>query len=448
MNPDAYRIEILRERYEEHFETAQNRRRAGTKREAARYFDRAADTLAELADAEGTDRETQIARLQRAADILRSGEDLEDHFTNSQRGSSDDRVSSDDQGRRASSDDRDVADDRDNGVGATGDRRGADEDDEIRQQMESFICETQTTWDDIGGLEDVQRDLKRAIALGSIRDTPDAVSASDRILLFGPPGTGKTLLASAVAGSIDANFFQVELGNLLSKWYGESSKQITALFETAADLSPSVIFLDEVDSLTQSRSSDMNETSRRVLDTLLAELDGVEKSSDSFVLTLAATNTPWALDSAIRSRFPRRIHVPLPDETAATEIVRIHTVAGGVDFDGRPREFVPDPSSMTDAATPVESIARKCIDDGYTGRDIEALCREAVSNMVARRNPDLEELVDQSVEHLRSHSLDVGSIRPRDVHHAFGATTPSLEESAVARFYDWNAEFGSRSIGE
>lgn len=438
MNPDAYRIEILRERYEEHFETAQNRRQNGTKREAARYFDRAADTLAELADAEGTDRETQIGRLQRAADILRSGEDLEEHFTDGQRRSS--------EGRNPSSS---STGDGDDDVGGNETRRGGeDEDDEIRQRMESFICETQTTWDDIGGLEDVQRDLKRAIALGSIQDTPDAVSASDRILLFGPPGTGKTLLASAVAGSIDANFFQVELGNLLSKWYGESSKQISALFETAADLSPSVIFLDEVDSLTQSRNSNMSETSRRVLDTLLAELDGVEKSTDSFVLTLAATNTPWALDSAIRSRFPRRVHVPLPDETAATEIVRIHTVDGGVDFDGHPHEFAPDPSPAADATEPVASIAHKCVDDGYTGRDIEALCRGAVNNMIARRNPDLEGLVDRSVEYLRSHSLDIGSIRPRDVHRAFEATTPSLDESAVARFYDWDTEYGSRSIGE
>ncbi len=426
MNPDAYRIEILKEQYEEHFEVAEQQRRNGNTREAARYYDRAASTLEKLADAEGSDRGTQISRLNRAADILRRGDDLEDHFKENQ---------------PQSPDTQDRGPDRsDRSLDSTGDE-------DIQKRMESFICETDTTWDDIGGLDDVQRNLKRAIALGSIRDKPDAVSASDRILLFGPPGTGKTLLASAVAGSIDANFFKVELGNLLSKWYGESSKQISALFETAADLSPSVIFLDEVDSLTQSRSSDMNDTSRRVLDTLLAELDGVEKSSDSFVLTLAATNTPWALDSAIRSRFPQRIHVPLPDVEAATEIVRIHTVDGGVKFDGRPHEFVPETTTSVDDI-PAAVIARKCVEEGYTGRDMEGLCREAVNSMISRHNPDLARLVDRSVDRLESHSLEVGGIRPQDVRHAFETTTPSLGEADIARFAEWDDEYGSRPGGD
>lgn len=426
MNPDAYRIEILKEQYEEHFEVAERQRRNGNTREAARYYDRAANTLEKLADAEGSDRGAQISRLNRAADILRRGDDLEDHFKENQPQSPDTQDRDPDRSNRS--------------LDSAGDE-------DIQKRMESFICETDTTWDDIGGLDDVQRNLKRAIALGSIRNKPDAVSASDRILLFGPPGTGKTLLASAVAGSIDANFFKVELGNLLSKWYGESSKQISALFETAADLSPSVIFLDEVDSLTQSRSSDMNDTSRRVLDTLLAELDGVEKSSDSFVLTLAATNTPWALDSAIRSRFPQRIHVPLPDVEAASEIVRIHTVDGGVEFDGPPHEFVPENTTSVDIDNPVTVIARKCVDEGYTGRDMEGLCREAVNSMVSRHNPNLARLVDRSVDRLESHSLDVGGIRPQDVQYAFETTTPSLAEEDIARFYDWDAEYGSHPGG-
>jgi SpoVK/Ycf46/Vps4 family AAA+-type ATPase len=421
-DPNSYRIEILRDQYEDLFESAQQAREKGNKREAARAFDKAAAALEELGEAEGKDRSAQITQLKQGADILRSGEDLEDHFKNSNRRSKTNGPEGDESNHGTVPD--------------------AGEDAEIRTQMESFICETETTWEDIGGLKAVQQNLKRSIALGSIEEKPPAVTANDRTLLFGPPGTGKTLLASAVAGSLDASFFKVELGNLLSKWYGESSKQISALFDTAADLSPSVIFLDEVDSLTQSRSSDMNETSRRVLDTLLAELDGVEKTSDSFVLTLAATNTPWALDSAIRSRFPQRIHVPLPDVEAATEIVRIHTLDGGVEFEGPPHEFAPT-RAVDEAASPAMAIGEKCVSEGYTGRDMEALCREAVNSMVKRHNPELASLVDDSVERLTSHSLAVEPLLPRDFEHAFETTSPSLSEEDVARFYEWEDKYGS-----
>ncbi len=423
MTHDAYRIEILREQYEDSFESAQEHRREGRKQAAARAYADAAETLAKLDEASDVDRAHQVERLERAAEILRRGEDLEDHFKRNQESTGD-------------------------GPSGGGDGPppgGGEGDEEMRAQMESFIAETSTTWQDIGGLDDVQHDLKQAVALGSIADKPDAVSATERVLMFGPPGTGKTLLASAVAGSLDATFFKIELGNLLSKWYGESSKQISALFETAAELSPSVIFLDEVDSLAQSRDGDMNETSRRVLDTLLAELDGVDKGSDDFVLTLAATNTPWHLDSAIRSRFPKRIHVPLPGVDAATEIIRIHTVHGGVEFEGHPTAFVDDPGLASDGDSPARAIARRCVDDGYTGRDMEALCRAAVNNMIDQRNPDLARLVDESVKRLRSHTLDVGRIQPRDIAHAFATTAPSLPEEDVARFYDWNDEYGSQT---
>ncbi|WP_435366028.1 AAA family ATPase [Haloarchaeobius sp. DYHT-AS-18] len=421
MKYDAYRIEILREQYEDSFESAQQHRREGRKEAAARAYADAATTLSKLDEATDEDRAHQVKRLERAADILRRGEDLEDHFKRNQ----------------------EPAGDQAGGGGPPA--VGSGENDEMRAQMESFIAETETTWADIGGLDDVQHDLKRAVALGSIANKPDAVSATERILLFGPPGTGKTLLASAVAGSLDANFFKVELGNLLSKWYGESSKQISALFETAAELSPSVVFLDEVDSLAHSRDGDMNETSRRVLDTLLAELDGVEKGSDDFVLTLAATNTPWILDSAIRSRFPKRIHVPLPDVDAATEIIRIHTVHGGVAFGGHPGAFVDQTENARDVDSPERAIARRCVEEGYTGRDMEALCSAAVNNMVTRHNPDLAHLVDESVKRLRSHTLDLGRIEPQDVTHAFATTSPSLPEEDVARFYDWDDEYGSRT---
>lgn len=427
---DRYRAEILQQQYEDYFRKAQARRHGdGTGREAARYYERAAHALERLAAAKNEDRSDDVEDLRRASALLRRGKDLARFF---------------DDGLDSS---RKAADDRESEPVLESDRSG-EGDDEIRGRIESFICETDTTWADIGGLEGVKVRLKRAIALGAVDGKPEAVSATDRILLFGPPGTGKTLLASAVAGSLDATFFQVELGNLLSKYYGESSKQISALFDVAEELSPSVLFLDEVDSLTQSRDKELDDTSRRVLDTLLAELDGVVKADDAFVMVLAATNTPWDLDSAIRSRFPQRIHVPLPDVDAATEIVRIHTVHGGVDFAGRPGEFVTDDLDVRDCPDVPSAIARQCVDRGYTGRDIGALCREAIDGMVARHNPALPRLADESIERLQEHDLETGPIVTRDVERAFEATRAALPESEIEDFHEWDAKYGSGNPGD
>lgn len=424
MDPSAYRKGLLERKYEEHFEQAEQLRRDDRKQRAATRYEKAADVLEKLDETDDTDRSEEIERLQRAASILQRGEDLSTYMNQDATAT----------GQSQSEDE----------TGGSPEAEEATEDEEaVRRRIQSFISETDTTWADIGGLEDVVTQLKRSVALGAVGNKPSAVSATDRILLFGPPGTGKTLLASAVAGSLDATFFQVELGNLLSKYYGESSKQISALFEVAEELSPSVIFLDEVDSLTQSRDGGMNDTSRRVLDTLLAELDGLDKSNDSFVLTLAATNTPWSLDSAIRSRFPQRIMVPLPDVDAATDIVKIHTVGGGVSFTGDPSAFIPGGGEPRQTTSVPRAIAAECVRDGYTGRDLEAHCQRSVSNMVYRENPALESLVDDSLAHLRDHDLEVGPIVPADVIAAFESTTPSIPEDDVADHYEWNQEYGS-----
>lgn len=427
MRSNDYRIEFLRNQYEQAFNDGEQLRANGSKRKAAHQYEQAALALSKLAEETGNDRSADVENLQQAARLLRQGEDLDGHF---------EQDVPDSQGG-------DQPPDASNRSPA--ERAEGQSDDDIRRRIETFISETDTTWDDIGGLEDVITQLKRSIALGAVQNTPPAVAASDRLLLFGPPGTGKTLLASAVAGSLDATFFQIELGNLLSKYYGESPKQISALFDVAEDLAPSVIFLDEVDSLTTSRSDDMDGTSRRVLDTLLAELDGIDKSSDEFVLVLASTNTPWDLDSAIRSRFPRRIHIPLPDVTAATEIVRIHTTDGGVEFGGSPARYAQGTHAPEEATVP-EVIARECVDRGFTGRDVQALCRTAVARMVYRENPNLEMLVDESVDRLLDHDLSLAPLTPADVRAAFDHTTASLQATDLEGYRDWDDQYGSQGL--
>jgi SpoVK/Ycf46/Vps4 family AAA+-type ATPase len=412
-----YKEEILQKQYEELIQRGDEARSNGNKQEAAKAFKQAANRRKKLQNIRNKDYSDDIEKLETAAKRLRDGQSLQSSTV-------------------SSGSDGDTSD-------RARDSTGAQEDEEDYQaQVESFISQTDVTWDDIGGLDEVKSELKRTITLGGISDKPDAVAATDRVLLFGPPGTGKTLLASAVAGSLDATFFDVKLGGLLSKYFGETSKQITALFDLAEEMSPSIVFLDEIDALTQSRESDLDETSRRVLNTLLSELDGIDKSDDSFVMVLGSTNTPWDLDQAIRRRFPRRVLIPLPDVEAAAEIAAINTVQGGVTFEGSPSAFqISDTDRRIDSA--IEAIASECIHRDYTGSDVEAVCRAAVNSMINRSNSGLESVADQGFEAVEAYDLTIDAVRPKDVRNAFKRTSASLSQESVRRFDEWNREFGS-----
>ncbi|MEE9611405.1 MAG: ATP-binding protein, partial [Desulfatiglandales bacterium] len=251
--------------------------------------------------------------------------------------------------------------------------------DEFETYADSLISKSTVKWGEIGGLEPVKSLIKETIVISAVQ-RPDAIKPWKGILLFGPPGTGKTLLASATAGSLEATFFDVSVGQVLSKYYGESSKIVTAIFNAARRHTPSIVFLDEFDSIALSRGADIDESSRRTLSSLLSELDGFQdKGSDLFLLTIAATNTPWDLDTAVLSRFPKRIYVPLPDETACEEIIKIHTVKGGLELE--------------DDVSPPE-LAKRSVEKMYAGRDLKNLCTQAIWNMVKSENPDLGSLAD------------------------------------------------------
>ena len=452
---------ILRRRFEERRRAAESDRRAGDREAAAEQYRGAAEALSALAELRGVDRSDDIAELRRAADLLAAGEPLESApgaATGTDAAGAADRPTGDRSG-----------DDSDAGHGggprgSPGPSDGGGDDEEFRGVAESFVVSTDATWDDVGGLDPVVETVKRSVVLGAVDGTPPAAGDTKGVLLHGPPGTGKTLLASAVAGSLDTTFFEVNTGDLLSKYFGESSKQITALFEVARELAPSVVFLDEVDALTAARDDGTDGAARRVLDTLLSELDGLD-DGDEFVLPLASTNTPWDLDRGIRRRFEQRIYVPLPDRAAAREIVALHTVDGGVAFEeAPPAAFLPAAdSSGPDAAaadgavpsesrasepgdygSPVEAVADECVRRGFSGHDIAVLCKEAVNDTIFRANEDLAARADEGdVQSLQSYDLAVPPLSPGALRRAFGTVSPSLVEDELRRFESWHEEYGT-----
>ena len=219
------------------------------------------------------------------------------------------------------------------------------------------------SWDDIGGLEGVKRLLKEVVEWPlknpeSYRDI--GVEAPKGVLLYGPPGTGKTLLAKAIAHESDANFITAKGSDLLSKWYGESEKRIAEVFTRARQVAPSIIFLDELDSLAPIRGASTGEpqVTARILNQLLSEMDGLEELRA--VIVIGATNRPDVIDPALirPGRFDELILVPIPDEGARREIFKVHTGKMALAEDVDIEKLV----SMTDK---------------YTGADIAAVCKKA-----------------------------------------------------------------------
>ncbi|MEM1577227.1 MAG: CDC48 family AAA ATPase, partial [Archaeoglobaceae archaeon] len=230
------------------------------------------------------------------------------------------------------------------------------------------------TWEDVGGLEDVKREIMEAVEWPlkfPEKFKKFGIKPPKGILLFGPPGTGKTLIAKAVANESEANFISVKGGELLSKWLGESEKAVRKIFRKARQVAPCIIFFDEIDAIAQMRGLDEGSRAvERVLNQLLIEMDGLEELHG--VVVIGATNRPDILDPALLrpGRFDRLVYVKPPDRKSRLSIFRIHTknmpLAEDVDL---------------------EELAE--ITEGYVGADIEAICREAVM-LALREDPNAE----------------------------------------------------------
>ncbi|GEM_PF-486488 len=291
---------------------------------------------------------------------------------------------------------------------------------------DNLITSSTVTWNDIAGLDNTKEIIKESVVLSIIEGKPEAIRPWKGILLFGPPGTGKTLLAAATAGSLKATFFNVKVSQILSKYFGESSKIISALYNSARRRSPSIIFLDEFDSIAMSRSTEISESSRRVLSTLLSELDGLQdKKSSQYVLTMAATNTPWDLDAAVLSRFQKRIYVPLPDLQAVQEMIKINTQRKGIEFQGD-----------------LQEIAQDCISKLFAGRDVTTLCNDAIWNMVREQNAGLSQLADKPVDAIKEFKLKVRPLNRADFQKSLETTESAVKERDIIRYETWAQEYG------
>jgi len=223
-------------------------------------------------------------------------------------------------------------------------------------------------WDDVAGLEAAKEALKEAVIL-PIR-FPHLFTGKRKpwrgILLFGPPGTGKSYLAKAVATEANnSTFFSVSSSDLVSKWLGESERLVKTLFSMARENKPSIIFIDEVDSLAGSRNDNESESARRIKTEFLVQMQGVGNDNDG-ILVLGATNIPWTLDSAIRRRFEKRIYIALPDAPARLAMFKLSL--GDTPYILNEDDF--------------KKLAKEA--EGYSGADISIVVRDAMMQPVRK----------------------------------------------------------------
>ncbi|MEO6582633.1 MAG: CDC48 family AAA ATPase [Sphingomicrobium sp.] len=261
------------------------------------------------------------------------------------------------------------------------------------------------TYDDLGGMKDTIDALREMVEL-PLRH-PEifqrlGVDPPKGVLLHGPPGTGKTRLARAVANESEARFFHIAGPEIMGSAYGESEKRLRELFEQAAEAAPSIIFIDEIDSIAPKRNQVTGEAEKRLVAQLLTLLDGIEPRQN--LVVIAATNRPEALDEALRrpGRLDREIIVGVPDEIGRREILGIHTR-------GMPLA----------ADVNLDELARRTY--GFVGADLAALTREAALEAVRRILPR----INLSDEIIPTEVLDALSVELRDFDNALKRVQPS-----------------------
>ncbi|KAG5567713.1 hypothetical protein RHGRI_003047 [Rhododendron griersonianum] len=291
------------------------------------------------------------------------------------------------------------------------------------------------TFDDIGALENVKDTLKELVMLPLQRPElfckGQLTKPCKGILLFGPPGTGKTMLAKAVATEAGANFINISMSSITSKWFGEGEKYVKAVFSLASKIAPSVVFVDEVDSMLGRRENPgEHEAMRKMKNEFMVNWDGLRTKDKERVLVLAATNRPFDLDEAVIRRLPRRLMVNLPDSPNREKILRVVLAK---------EELTPD--------VDLEVVAN--MTDGYSGSDLKNLCVTA-AHCPIREILEMEKkekalaLADNRPLPALHSSTDVRSLNTEDFKYAHEQVCASVssESANMSELLQWNDLYG------
>lgn len=291
-------------------------------------------------------------------------------------------------------------------------------DEHLLERISKEILESglDITWDDIVGLEDVKKAINEIVLWPMMR--PDIFKGlrgpPKGLLLFGPPGTGKTMIGKCIASQCKATFFSISASSLTSKWVGEGEKMVRALFYLARKMKPSVIFIDEIDSLLSQRSENENEGSRKMKTEFLVQFDGAAVGEDDRILVIGATNRPQEIDEAARRRLVKRIYVPLPE------------------FQGRrvmAKNLLKNyPNNINE--TEFDEIAT--MTEGYSGSDMFNLCREATLEPLREIN-DINNFKPE----------DTREININDFKNSLRQIRRSVTKNDLSGYAEWNEMFGS-----
>ncbi|KAL7585154.1 uncharacterized protein LOC111920529 [Lactuca sativa] len=291
------------------------------------------------------------------------------------------------------------------------------------------------SFDDIGALESVKDTLKELVMLPLQRPElfckGQLTKPCKGILLFGPPGTGKTMLAKAIATEAGANFINISMSSITSKWFGEGEKYVKAVFSLASKIAPSVVFVDEVDSMLGRRENPgEHEAMRKMKNEFMVNWDGLRTKDRERVLVLGATNRPFDLDEAVIRRLPRRLMVNLPDAANREKILRVILAK---------EELAPDMD--------LQAVAN--MTDGYSGSDLKNLCVTAAHCPIReilekeKKEKALALAENKPVPALRS-SVDVRPLNLDDFKYAHDQVCASVssESANMNELLQWNELYG------
>ncbi|XP_066452219.1 spastin isoform X3 [Eleutherodactylus coqui] len=274
---------------------------------------------------------------------------------------------------------------------------------------------------DVAGQDLAKQALQEIVILPSIRpELFTGLRAPARgLLLFGPPGNGKTMLAKAVAAESNATFFNISAASLTSKYVGEGEKLVRALFSVARELQPSIIFIDEIDSLLCERREGEHDASRRLKTEFLIEFDGVQSGGDDRVLVMGATNRPQELDEAVLRRFTKRVYVSLPNEE--TRLLLLQNLL----------------SKQGSPLTQKELAQLGRLTEGYSGSDITALAKDAALGPIRELKP--EQVKNMSASEMRN-------IKFSDFLNSLKKIKCSVSAATLESYIRWNREFGDTTV--